>query len=112
MTNFVIRTDNGEDLGFLLFVECHGGWPPSGLNECVFTGFPRDPRLLDDPCWRFVMEHKEQEWIATVNYTDTEITALIDLGTGWTFELRSSEDGYNWTAQRKEEVLRGRGMFL
>lgn len=47
-----------------------------------------------------------------MNYTDKEITVLIDLNTGWTFELRSNEDGYCWMAQREEEPTRGKGIFL
>ncbi len=112
MTSFVIRTEDDEDLGFLLFVKQQGEWPPAGPNECVFSGTPYDSLLLNDPRGRFVTEHNGQEWIAAVNYTDTEITVLIDLDTGWTFELRSNEDGYRWMAQYEEETIGGKGMFF
>lgn len=71
MTNFVIRTEDERDLGFLMFAGHDGDWPPAGRNDCVFMGAPRDPALLDDPRAFFVAEHKGHEWAADVGYTDT-----------------------------------------
>lgn len=112
MTSFVIRTEDEEDLGFLLFASHEGEWPPAGANACIFSGSPNDPSLLDDPRGRFVMEHKGQEWIADVSYTDTEMTVEIDLRAGWAFRLRSDANGNSWTAVREGETIRGTGMFL
>lgn len=112
MTSFVIRTEDEEDLGFLLFAAHDGQWPPSGENECVFNGFPYDPWLLDDPRARFVMEQKGQEWIAAVDYTDRDITVHFNLSAGWVFELCSNESGNSWTAARDGEAIHGTGMFL
>lgn len=112
MTSFVIRTEDEEDLGFLFFASHDGAWPPAGANACVFSGFANDPSLLDDPRARFVMEHKGQEWVADVRYTNTEMTVQIDLGAGRTFHLRSNAAGNSWTAVRDGEALRGTGVFL
>ncbi|NGN45329.1 hypothetical protein G6N74_30250 [Mesorhizobium sp. CGMCC 1.15528] len=112
VTSFVIWTEDEEDLGFLGFARHDGEWPPAGENECVFSGFPHDPSLLDDPRGRFVMEHKGREWIADVNYTDTEMTVRINLDTGWAFELWSNDKGNNWKAVREDVTLTGTGMFL
>ncbi|MCC7253202.1 hypothetical protein [Hyphomicrobium sp.] len=112
MTSFVIRTEDEEDLGFLLFASHDGEWPPAGANECIFGGFPNDPSLLDDPRGRFVVDHKGQEWIADVSYTDAEMTVQINLRTGWTFHLRSNAEGNSWTAVRDGETLHGTGLFL
>lgn len=112
MTSFVIRTDNEDDLGFLLFADHEEDWPPSGENDCIFTGFPHDPALFDDPRGRFFLEHKHMEWVAEVSYTDAEMTVTIDLGTGWTFELKSNEAGNSWVANRGDERIRGTGEFV
>lgn len=112
MTSFVIWTEEEEDLGFLGFAHHEGDWPPAGKNDCIFSGFPHNPSLLDDPRSRFVMEHKGREWVADVNYTDTEMTIRIDLDTGWVFALRSDADGNAWTAVRDGVTLAGTGMFL
>lgn len=112
MTSFAIWTDDGEDLGVLGFARHEGAWPPAGGHACVFMGFPHDPALLDDPRARFVMEQKGREWIAEVGYTETEMTARIDLETGWAFVLRSNADGNRWTATREGVTLAGSGLFL
>lgn len=112
MTSFVIRTDDEEDLGFLLFANHEGEWPPVGANDCAFSGFPFDPALLDDPRARFVIDHRGEHCIADVSYTDTEMTVQIVLATGWTFNLRSNAEGNAWTAVREGETLQGTGMFL
>ncbi|MCY1406456.1 hypothetical protein D9M71_217230 [compost metagenome] len=95
-----------------MFAAHDGEWPPAGKNDCIFSGFPYAPSLLDDPRARFVMEHKGREWIADVDYTDTEMTVHINLNTGWAFELRSTESGNSWMAARDGEAIRGTGLFL
>lgn len=112
MTSFVIRTEDEEDLGFILFAAHDGEWPPAGENECIFNGAPYDPSLMDDPRGRFVMEQKGREWVAVVDYTDTEMTLRMNLNAGWVFELRSNGSGNNWTAVRDGETIRGTGLFL
>lgn len=112
MTTFVIRTDDERDLGFLMFAGHDGDWPPAGANDCVFSGFPHDPALLDDPRGRLVMEAKGEEHSAEISYTDEEMTVRIPLPTGWTFDLRSNEAGNRWTAERAGERIEGTGMFL
>ncbi|HUG63438.1 MAG TPA: hypothetical protein VMP03_16445, partial [Methylomirabilota bacterium] len=112
VTNFVLRTEDEEDLGFLLFAKHDGEWPPAGENKCVFNGSPFALSLFDDPRSRFIMEHKGREWIADVHYTDMEMTVRINLSTGWTFELRSNEDGNIWTAVREDETICGVGLLL
>lgn len=112
MTTFVIRTDDERDLGFLMFAGHEGDWPPAGTNGCVFSGFPHDASLLDDPRGRFVMDNKGEEQKAELSYTDEEMTVRIALSTGWAFELRSNEEGNRWTAVRGNETIGGTGMFL
>ncbi|NSZ87619.1 hypothetical protein G6L97_26185 (plasmid) [Agrobacterium tumefaciens] len=77
-----------------------------------FIGAPCDPSLLDDPRGRFVMEQKGREWVAVVDYTDTEMTLRMNLGAGWVFELRSNGSGNSWTAVRDGETIRGTGLLL
>ena len=112
MTTFVIRTDDERDLGFLMFADHDGDWPPPGAHDCIFSGFPHDPDLIDDPRGRFVMDHKNEERSAEVSYADDEMTVRIGLPTGWTFELRSNADGNRWTAKRGETSVGGTGLFL
>lgn len=112
MTTFVIRTEDGQDLGFLLFARHEGDWPPAGRIDCVFTGFARDPGLEDDPRGSFVSAHKGREWTAEVTYTPTEMIVGIDLDTGWTFAIHGNEDGDTWTAEREAQRFEGPGLFL
>ncbi|WP_145640776.1 hypothetical protein [Neorhizobium alkalisoli] len=112
MTSFAIMTEDEEDLGFILFASHEGDWPPPGPNDCVFNGFPYDPSLLETPEARFVADHKGREWSADFTYTDEEMTVLIDMDTGWTFELKSNAGGNSWTARKGEETLSGTGQFL
>jgi hypothetical protein len=112
VTCFVIRTQDDDDIGFLLFAGHEGDWPPSGRIDCVFTGFPHDSTLGDDPHGRFVLAHKHMEWVAEVSYTEEEMTVIVDLSTGWTFELKSNEVGNNWRARHGDESICGTGEFL
>ncbi|WP_182087205.1 hypothetical protein [Aureimonas sp. ME7] len=112
MTSFVIRTRDEDDLGFLLFAAHEGEWPPAGTIDCVFTGSPHDPSLLDDPRGRFVVTHKDREYSAEIGYTPSEMRVRIDLGDGWLFEIASDEAGNAWTATRGTERLGGSGLFL
>ena len=112
MTCFVIWTDDEEDLGFLMFSAHEGEWPPPGKTDCIFTGSPHDPSLMDDPRARFVTQHKGREWSAEVSYADTQMVVRIDLSAGWRFEILSNAAGNRWMAEREGEKLHGRGMFL
>lgn len=109
---FVIRTENEDDLGFFLFAAHEGDWPPAGLNDCVFSGFPYDPALLNDPRANFIAGHKKRDWQAEVDYNDEEMTVLVAMDTGWTFAIKSNPAGNRWIAQRGDERLSGAGMFL
>lgn len=111
MTSFVIRTEDEEDLGFLLFAAHEGDWPPPGEIGCLFNGFPLDPALLADPRGRLIMDHKGREWPAQVSYSDTEMRVRLDLPDGH-FELRSDAAGNRWNARRGGEAMAGRGEFL
>lgn len=112
MATFVIRTEDEQDLGFLLFAGRDGEWPSSGSYDCVFTGFPHDTSLWKDPRGLFVMDHKGPEWDADVSYTETKITVRITLDSGWIFELHSNEAGNRWFAERDNETISGTGKFL
>ena len=112
MTTFIIRTEDEEDLGFILFAKHSGEWPPPGEIDCVFTGSPHAAALRDDPRGRFVAEHKGREWTADVSYTETQMTVRMALSTEWTFAIVSDESGNRWQATRKSEQLQGRGVFL
>ncbi|WP_152046413.1 hypothetical protein [Aureimonas psammosilenae] len=112
MTSFVIWTQNEEDLGFLMFAQHDGEWPPAGRHDCMFTGSPRDPQLLNDPRSLFVSQHKGREWMAEVTYTPTDMIVRIDLDTGWIFQIVSNASGNTWTAVRDVERLDGLGVFL
>ncbi|WP_414831738.1 hypothetical protein [Afifella sp. YEN Y35] len=112
MTSFVIWTENEEDLGFLMFARHEGEWPPAGRHDCVFTGSPHDPKLLDDPRGLFVAEHKGREWTAEVDYTSEQMTVRIELDAGWVFQIFSSDSGNIWIAARGAERLEGSGLFI
>lgn len=112
MTTFAIWTDEEEDLGFILFAKHDGDWPPAGNNDCVFSGAPYDPALLDDPRARFVSDHKGKENVAMISYTDTEMLVRIDLDTGWVFEIRSDANGNKWFATQGGTKIEGSGLFL
>lgn len=111
MTSFVIRTEDEDDLGFLLFAAHDGDWPPAGEIGCVFSGFPLDPALLDDPRGRLVMDHKGREWVAQVSYSDREMLIRLDLPDA-RFDLRSDADGNRWRAVRGGQTLVGTGTFI
>lgn len=112
MTTFVIRTYDGEDLGFILFANHEGDWPPAGENHCVFQGFPQDQAAGDDPHRRLVLDHKGREWTADIHYTDTEMTVRIALDSGWRMTIISNAEGNQWTAERDGETIDGTGEFL
>lgn len=112
MTTFVIRTEDGRDLGFLMLADHDGDWPPAGRIDCVFSGFPYDPTLLDDPRGLLVMDNKGQEFSAEVSYSGNEMLLCIATATGWAFELRSDPDGNRWTATRDNMTIDGGGVFL
>lgn len=105
MTTFVIRTEDEEDLGFILFATHSGEWPPLGSIECVFMDAPRDAALLDDPRARLIAEHKGQEWTAEVSYTSAHMMVTIDLSTEWRLEVISDESGTRWQARQRNEHL-------
>ncbi|MDG6094494.1 hypothetical protein LOC54_05095 [Acetobacter sp. AN02] len=112
MSSFIIRTEDGRDLGFLLFAGSKDRRPSSGKHDCIFMGIPFDASLLDDPGSHFITEHKGREWSADVSYAGTEMTAVISLDTGWTFHLLGHEEDARWTARHGGDVLEGTGLFL
>ncbi len=112
MTTFVIMTDEEEDLGFILFAKHDGEWPPAGHNDCVFSGMPHNPALLEDPRGRFVADHKGQEHVALISYTETEMLVRIDVASGWVLEVRSDANGNEWSATKGDTKMTGTGLFL
>lgn len=112
MTTFVIRTEEEQDLGFLLFARRDSDWPSAGSYDCIFTGFPRDTSLWEDARGLFVMDHKGREWEAEVSYAETERAVRTALDSGWVFELHSNEAGNYWIAERDNTTVSGTGEFL
>ena len=112
MTTFVIRNEDEEDLGFILFAKHSGEWPPPGSIDCVFMDAPRGAALLHDPGVRLIAEHKGREWTAEVIYTSTHMIVRIDLSTDWRFEVISDEISTRWQARQRNEHLQGLGMLL
>ena len=112
MATFVIKTVGNQDLGFLLIASGEGDWPSAGWYDCIFTGFPADTSLWDDPRGLFVMDHKGQEWKADVSHADTQMTVRIAFDSGWTFELHSNHAGNRWFAEGDGNIIFGTGEFL
>lgn len=112
MTTFILRTEDEQDLGFVLFANHPGEWPPPGAINCVFMGLPQATALRDDPRGRFVAEHEKREWTADVNYANTQMMVRIALDTGWQLEIISEESDNRWQATRKSEQIQGLGMFI
>ncbi len=113
MTTFVLRTEDDDDLGFLMFADHEGEWPPPGINDCTISGFAFDPDVLRSPRGEWVMDHKHEEYRAAVSYTETTMTVEFDTPDGWSFRLTSNEeDGSSWTLTRAGEVLEGTGEFI
>jgi hypothetical protein len=110
VATFVLMTEAGAELGFLLFAQSEKGWPRAGASDCIFTDFPRDPALWTDPHGRFVLDHKQREWTAQTARSDKEMRIRLDLEDGWRFELHARKGESRWTAQREAEATCLSGM--
>ena len=87
----VLNTGDDQLLGFLLIA----GHDPisSGTNkrDCVFTGVPRDPALLELPASQILQTHKNQEFELTLEFDQSVIGLSVLLSDMLSFCARIAE---------------------
>jgi len=110
--SFHIKTDDGRQLGFVLFAKRDADWASAGFYDCILMGIPHDASLFDDPRGCFILDHRHQEQVAEVNYEGTEMITRITTESGWILQLRGDQTAGHWLAERGEERFSGHGNFL
>lgn len=97
MPTIVLNTGNDELLGFLMIA---GNDPVSSgakKRDCIFTGVPKDPSLLDLPASNFLQMNKNQEFGVALEFDQSVIGLSISINNMLSFQATIAEtDDGSW----------------
>ena len=79
MPTIVLNTSNDELLGFMLIAGADSIVSGPNERDCVFTGVPKDPSLFELPASELLQANKNQEFVLTVEVSETVTKLSVSL---------------------------------